>query len=203
MTITTKTEAIVHDFITQRRSPRVYQSAPVDRGTVLRLLEAARWAASGRNRQPWNFIVATKEDPQEYRRMLHCLSEGNQSWAQTAPLLMLVVAQVIDDGTPVRTAFYDTGLAVGNLTVQAMAEGLMLRNMGGMDRDKARLIYSIPETHEPICALAIGYPAVPATLPDDQRQRELAPRTRKPLSEFVFSGKWGRTADIIPDTDKK
>jgi nitroreductase len=199
MTTSTQTEPLIHAFIRDRRSPRIYQETHVDRKTVVGLLESARWAASGRNRQPWNFIVALKEDAQEYRRMLHCLNERNQTWAHTAPVLMLVVAQVIEDDSPIRTAFYDTGLAVGNLTVQAMAEGLMLRQMGGIDRDKTRLVSSIPETHEPICALAIGYPAAPETLPDDDRERELVPRTRKPLREFVFGGKWGRAAEIVSE----
>jgi nitroreductase len=199
----TQTQTAVHPFITQRRSPRIYQHTLVDHETVVRLLEAARWAASSRNRQPWQFIVATKDDPQEYRRLLHCLNERNQTWAQSAPVLMLVVALMEEEGAPIRHSWYDSGLAVGNLTVQAMAEGLMLRQMGGIDRNKARLVYSIPEAYEAICGLAIGYPADPDTLSEDERERETALRSRKPLSEFVFTGKWGRPAHIVAEQSKK
>ena len=128
---------------------------------------------------------------------MRCLSENNQRWAARAPLLLLVVAIVENDGNPIRTALYDTGLAVGNLTVQATHNGLVLRQMGGFDREKARSLYRIPETHEPVCVLAVGYPAESDVLPDDLRDREGASRERKPLSEFVFSGTWGRAAPVI------
>ena len=203
MTTGTQTEKAIHPYIAQRRSPRAYQSTRVDQDTIVRLLEAARWAASSRNRQPWHFIVATRDDPQEYRRLLHCLNENNQKWAQSAPVLMLVVALMEEDGNPLRHSWYDTGLAVGNLTVQAMNDGLMLRQMGGIDRDKARLVYNIPEAYEAVCGLAIGYPADPDTLPADQRERETARRTRKSLRDFVFSGKWGRTASIVTEKAHK
>lgn len=197
MTTLTQNADAVHEFIANRRSARFYQSTPIDEGVLLRLLEAARWAASGRNRQPWNFIVATKDNHREYQRLLDCLGEGNQSWAHTAPVLMLVVALVEEDGAPIRTALYDTGLAVSSLTIQAMAEGLLLRNMGSFDRDRARQVYGIPTAYEPVVTLAIGYPADPASLTDEQREREQAPRTRKPLSEFVFSGQWGQPAALM------
>lgn len=197
MRTTAPTESGVHALIANRRSARFYQSTPVDHDTLIRLLEAARWAASARNRQPWNFIVATKSDLHEYRRIFDCLNEGNRRWAQTAPVLMIVVAQIEEDGAPIRTALYDTGLAVGNLSAQAVAEGVMLRQIGGFDREKARQIYHIPATHEPVVAIALGYPARPETLPLDLREREQAPRLRKPLTEFVFVGTWGQPARIV------
>jgi nitroreductase len=193
----TPTDLGIHELIANRRSPRIYQQTPIDDETLVRLFEAARWAASGRNRQPWNFFMATKENREEYLRIFDCLGEGNQQWARTAPVLMVVVAQVEENGAPIRTALYDTGLAVSNLTIQAMAEGIMLRQMGGFDREKARQLYHIPATHEPVVAIALGYPAHPETLPLEMREREQAPRLRKPLSEFVFSGKWGRTAPLV------
>ncbi len=146
--------------------------------------------------------MATKDDPQEYERLFHCLLEGNQKWAQTAPVLMLVVALMEEAGTPIRHSWYDSGLAVGNLTVQALAEGLMLRQMGGIDRDKARQVYDIPADYEAICGLAIGYPADPNTLPDEQRERETAPRVRKALSEFVFTGEWGQASKLVDGQDQ-
>ena len=191
------TDLGVHELIANRRSARIYQPTPVDDATLVRLLEAARWAASGRNRQPWSFIVATKDDREEYLRIFDCLKEGNQSWARTAPVLMLVVAQIEEDGSPIRTGMYDTGLAVSSLTIQAMAEGIMLRQMGGFDRDKARQVFHVPATHDPVVAIALGYPADPETLPLELRERETAPRLRKPLSEFVFSGRWGQSASLV------
>ena len=131
-------QGALHPFISGRRSPRNYLDRPVNRTTLLTLLEAARRAASSSNRQPWNFIVASRADAAAHERLFSCLLPGNQSWAGGAPVLMLVVAAVEHDGRPARTSFYDTGLAMGNLTVQAMALGLMLRQMAGIDRDHAR-----------------------------------------------------------------
>jgi nitroreductase len=165
---------------------------------IVGLLEAARWAASSRNAQPWNFLVATRDDPDEYARMLACLSERNQRWASRAPVLMITVATVEEaDGRHNRFAWHDVGLAVGNLSIQAMACGLHLRQMGGFSADTARETYAIPATHEPVTALAIGYPAAAAVLPDDLRERELSPRERKPLEEITFSGSWGQASFVL------
>ena len=187
----------LHEFITGRRSPRNYLDRAVEPQALLTLLEAARRAASSANRQPWNFIVAPREDAAGFERLLGCLLPGNQSWAGAAPVLMLVVAAVQHEGRPARTSFYDTGLAMGNLTVQAMATGLMLRQMGGIDRARARQVYDIPGTHEPICAVALGWPAPPETLPEKRRAFELEPQLRKPLPDFVFGERWGRPADFL------
>ena len=183
------TDLGVHELIANRRSARIYQPTPVDDTTLVRLLEAARWAASGRNRQPWNFIVATKDNREEYLRIFNCLNEGNQSWARTAPVLMIVVAQVEENGAPIRTALYETGLAVGSLTIQAMAEGIMLRQMGGFDREKARQVFHVPATHDPVVAIALGYPARTATLPLELREREEAPRLRASLCSAASGGR--------------
>lgn len=200
MTKTAQTQVPILDLIAERWSPRAYQSRPVEQEKIVAMLEAARWAASARNLQPWSFIVATSDRPDDHGVMVRCLGEGNQRWARHAPLLMLVVAEM---ETPEvqrnRTAFYDCGLAVSNLAIQAMHDGLMLRQMGGFDRDLARALYGIPATHEPICVLAIGYQADASTLPEDLRDREDAPRVRKPLSDMVFTTKWGNPADRYTD----
>ncbi len=196
MTKTASTQVPVLDLIADRWSPRAFQQRPVEREKLLALLEAARWAASSRNLQPWNFIVATSDQPIEHARLAHCLTGNNQRWAPQAPVLILVVAQLETDGGHNRQAWHDVGLAVGNLTIQAMYSGLMVHQMGGFDREKARALYGIPRTHEPGSVLAVGYRALPETLPEDLRDRELAPRTRKPLSEFVFSGAWGQAASL-------
>ncbi len=190
-------QALLHEFITGRRSPRNYLYRPVARETLLSLLEAARRAASSSNRQPWNFIVATREDAAAFERLFSCLLPGNQTWAGGAPVLMLVVATVVHEGRPARTSFYDSGLAMGNFTVQAMAQGLMLRQMAGIDRDRAREVYAIPATHEPICGVALGWPAPPETLPEERRDFEQEPQVRKPLTDFVFGDRWGQAAPFL------
>lgn len=190
-------QALLHDFITGRRSPRNYLDRPVARESLLSLLEAARRAASSANRQPWNFIVATREDTIAYERLFSCLLPGNQTWAGDAPVLMLVVATVEYEGRPARTSFFDSGLAMGNFTVQAMALGLMLRQMGGIDRDRARAVYAIPAAHEPICGVALGWPAPPDSLPRERREFELEPQVRKPLTDFVFGDCWGQPAPFL------
>jgi nitroreductase len=198
MTTPAETCVPIHDLIAARRSPRAFDERPVDRELIVGLLEAARWAASSRNAQPWNFLVATRDDPDEYARMLACLSERNQRWASRAPVLMITVATVEEaDGRHNRFAWHDVGLAVGNLSIQAMACGLHLRQMGGFSADTARETYAIPATHEPVTALAIGYPAAAAVLPDDLRERELSPRERKPLEEIAFSGSWGQASFVL------
>lgn len=198
MTKTALTQVPILDLIAERWSPRAFQSRPVEHEKIIAMLEAARWAASSRNAQPWSFIVATSDQPQDHLVMVRCLGERNQRWARHAPLLMLVVAEVeTPEGQRSRTAFYDAGLAVGNLSVQAAHDGLMLRQMGGFDRDLARALYGIPPTHEPVCVLAIGYRGDPGALPEDMRDGESAPRTRKPLSDMVFSTKWGHTSPVV------
>jgi nitroreductase len=200
MTKIAVTQVPIFDHIAQRWSPRAFATTPVPPDVLISLLEAARWAASSRNWQPWHFVVATHDEPEEYARLIACLNTGNQRWAQRAPLLMLVVTETErPDGSHNRQAQHDAGLAVGNLTLQAIASGLRLRQMGGIDRDKARTTYQIPERFEVLSALAIGYPADPDSLPDDLQDRERQPRVRKPLAEFVFSGIWGQTAPWIED----
>jgi nitroreductase len=151
------------------------------------------------NSQPWHFIVATKDDPDAHIRLLNTLMEGNIRWAHRAPVLMLVVVKQYKnrDGTLSSRSLYDAGLAVGALTFEAGARGLAVHQMGGFYDDKVRRTFSVPEGYEPAAAIALGYAGDPDTLPEDLRQRELAPRTRKDLSEFVFSGEWGRAADLV------
>jgi nitroreductase len=200
MTKTAQTQVPILDLIAERWSPRAYQSRLVETEKIVAMLEAARWAASGGNSQPWSFVVATSDRPDDHIVMVRCLGEGNQRWARHAPLLMLVVAETETlDGQRRRHAWYDCGQAVSNLAIQAMHDGLMLRQMGGFDRDLARALYGIPATHEPICVLAIGYRADSDSLPEDLRDREDSPRVRKPLSDMVFSTKWGNTSDRFTD----
>jgi len=194
-----ETRSPLHDPLQRRWSPRAFADRPVADEQVTILLEAARWASSCFNEQPWQFIVATKSTPQEYERMLSCLVEGNQGWAKLAPVLMFTVAKSTFDhnGKVNPHAWHDVGLAVGNLVIQATTLGLSLHQMAGILPDRIRELYAVPQGFEPVAGLALGYAGDPTLLPDELAQREQATRTRKPLSEFVFTGQWGQPASIV------
>ncbi len=189
----------IEPLLKQRWSPRAFAERPVESAKLLSLWEAARWSASCANQQPWYFIVATKEEQAEYTRLLSCLRENNQLWASQAPVLMVSVAKLAFDmnDQPNRYAFHDVGLAVANLIVQATALGLCVHQMAGFYPDKVRELYGVPDGFEPVAGIVLGYPGDPATLPEDLRQRELAPRTRKPFESFIFQSAWGETSPLV------
>ena len=185
----------IEEIIRRRWSPRAFSDRPVEREKLASLFEAARWAPSSFNEQPWSFIVTTKEKPDEYAQMLSCLVEKNQQWAQLAPVLMVSVAKLNfeKNGKPNRHAFHDVGLAMGTMLVQATALGLFVHQMAGFSVDKVKEAFGVPEGFEPVAAVAIGYAADPDVLPEAFREQEVGPRRRKPVSEFVFEGAWGKT----------
>jgi nitroreductase len=189
----------VHDFIAQRWSPRAFSDKLVSPDILRSLFEAARWAASSYNDQPWAYIVATKDDEQNYAKMLGVLMDMNAAWAKQAPVLAISVARrhFKHDGSPNRVALHDLGAANAQLTMEATSRGLLVHQMAGFNQNKAREVFGIPEGWDAITAIAIGYPGDPQTLPEKLRTPELAPRTRKPLSEFVMTGQWGHTAPFL------
>ena len=189
----------INELLKKRWSSLAFADKMVSSEVLLSLLEAARWSPSCFNEQPWNFIVATKENPAEYKRLFNCLVEGNQPWATLAPVLMISVARLFfeSNNKPNRHAFHDVGLAVACLTFQATEMGLRVHQMGGFDIDKARELYKISEQYEPVAAIAIGYPGELEILPESLQERELSPRSRKPMNSFVFAGEWGQTASFI------
>lgn len=186
----------VHELIRERWSPRAFADKPVEPDKLRSLLEAARWAPSSYNEQPWVFIVATKEQPEQFEQMLGCLLPGNQVWAKAAAVLMISVAKLRFDrnATHNRTAYHDLGLAAAQLTLQATALGLAVHQMAGIHLDQTRETYGIPKDYDPVAGIAIGYPGDPDTLPEALREMERAPRQRKPLEALVFSGRWGEAA---------
>ena len=188
------TDVPIHDLLARRWSPRAFAPRPVEADKLRRLLEAARWAPSSYGAQPWAFVVATGESPGDFARVLGCLVEGNQIWAKAAPVLMITAARVNfeHNGQANRHAFHDVGLAVAHLTVQATAEGLYVHQMAGIVPAKAKVALNIPEGWEPVAGVAVGYPGDPESLPEPLREREKAPRTRKPVREFSFEGVWGK-----------
>lgn len=193
----TNNEHPIHDLLRRRWSPRAFAPRPIPHESIRSLLEAARWAPSSFNAQPWHLLIATRDDERAFQRMVECLVEGNQVWARHAPLLMLTAARLaFDDGKPNRHALHDVGQAAAHLTFQAMALGLFVHQMAGIQADKIRETYAVPEGYEPVTAIAVGYPGDPDGLPDRLREREGAERVRRAPDEFAFSGAWGRTAAI-------
>ncbi|MGD9539185.1 MAG: nitroreductase family protein [Alphaproteobacteria bacterium] len=185
----------LHDLMRRRWSPRAFAAKPVPREALRSVLEAARWAASASNLQPWHFIVARKEDGAEFERALSCLVPFNQGWCKDVPVLMLTVARVInEDGGRNNYAAHDVGQAAAHLTIQAMALGLHVHQMAGIEPARVRELYAVPESHEPLTAIALGYAGNPETLDEKLRQRELAPRQRRAQDEFVFAGRFGQAA---------
>ena len=193
------TDFPVHDLIRHRWSPRAFSEKPVEPAVLASLFEAARWAPSSSNEQPWAYLVATKDNPEDFAKTLGVLVEFNADWAKKAPVLAIAVSHLKfqSNGNPNRNAFYDTGAATVLFSLEALARGLYVHQMGGFDAAKAKQVFEIPDDWEAIAAFAIGYPGETDSLSQKLQDREVAPRTRKPLSEFVMSGRWGHTSPIV------
>jgi len=195
MTKQAPTDHPVHALIADRWSPYSFADRDLPDAQLRSLLEAARWAASSYNEQPWSFLVAKRDDPQAFEQMISCLVEGNQAWAKAVPVLVLTVVSknFQRKGQPNAAATHDLGLAVGNLSLEAPARGIALHQMIGILPDRAREVYEVPESHDVLTGLAIGYAVEPDALSD----REKSPRQRKSLSDFVFSGRWGEASPFV------
>lgn len=188
-------ETEIHELIRERWSPHAFLEAPVPVPLLRSLVEAARWAASSMNEQPWRLIIAERDrDPDGHARILATLVAANAVWARRAPVFMIVAARgnFTRNGAPNRWASYDTGLAIGQLVLQATALGLRVHQMGGFDAEAARESLGIPEDCDPIAVLAIGYPGDPRELDEKLQARESAPRQRRPVNEWVHAGGWGK-----------
>jgi len=187
----------VHDLIAARWSPYAFADRPVSQADVRSLFEAARWAPSSYNEQPWSYIVATKENPAEFARLLSCLVEGNQVWAKAAPVLAIGCTSLKFklNGKPNAAAHHDLGLASGSLVLEATNRGLVVHQMIGILPDRARELYQVPADVQPLTGLAIGYEGDINSLPENIRERDKARRGRKTQAEFVFAGKWGTAFD--------
>ena len=193
------TEYPVHEFIRERWSPRAFSEKEIAPADLRSLFEAARWAPSSSNEQPWAFIVATRDDKENFTKALQPLVEFNANWAKHAYVLGFALSELAfaKNNAPNRNAQYDTGAAMAWLTVEATARGLFVHQMAGFDPETAREVFEIPAAWDAIAAFAIGHPGDPASLPQPYRDRESSPRKRKPIREFVMTGKWGHSADFI------
>jgi len=188
----------VHELIQNRWSPRAFSDKPVPQEVLRSLFEAARWAPSSSNEQPWAYIVATKDDADNFEKSLGALVEFNANWARKAPVLVIAVAELAfaKNNAPNRNAQYDVGAASLQLSIEATARGLVVHQMAGFDPETAKEAYDIPQGWEPFAAMAIGYPGDASSLPEPLQSREKAPRSRKRIREFVMSGQWGHTAEV-------
>ncbi|MEZ4675613.1 MAG: nitroreductase family protein [Caldilineaceae bacterium] len=191
----------IHELLAQRWSPRAFAPHPVETAKLRSILEAARWAASGGNMQPWAFIVARRDaDADAHARMVSCLSEGNVPWASQAPVLGITVASLYRrPEVRNRHAYHDVGLATQNMAIQATALGLHLHLMGGFSPEQARTAFAIPADHEAVTMFALGYLGNPEQLSERHQEGERALRTRRPLAEFVFSDTWGERASLLTE----
>lgn len=189
----------IHDLIRRRWSPLAFSDRMVEREKLQSLFEAARWAPSCFNEQPWRFIVCTRENAADHERLVGCLSEGNIPWARRAPVLVLSVAKLTftHNGKPNRHALHDVGMAIENLIIQAMDLGLWVHQMAGYDVAKARQAFAIPEGYEPVAAIAVGHPGDAQSLTPQLRERQLSPRSRRPLADLVFHGRWGEASPFV------
>ena len=182
----------VHELIRSRWSPRAFSNKEVSKEDLVVMLEAARWAASCFNEQPWRFLVAPKSDPAAFAKFLNLLVPANQVWAKEASVLLITAAKRMfsHQETANHYGMHDTGAALANLFLQATALGLQGHGMGGFDRERARQDLSIPDDYEVAAAVALGYPGSPDSLPEKYRDMELAPRKRKPLGQIAFGSAW-------------
>ena len=188
----------IQHFLADRWSPYGFADRPVAEADLSSLFEAARWAPSSYNEQPWTYFVALRKNAAEFERLLSCLLPANQAWAKAAPVLVLGVVsrRFAKNHQDNRAAVHDLGLASANLVLEATARGLSVHQMIGILPDRAHDLYQIPEHTEAWTAMAIGYKANAADLPEGLKERDLAPRQRKPISQFVFAGAWGQPASL-------
>jgi len=190
------TRVKIHDIIQARWSPRAFDpNRQVSDDDLLALLEAARWAPSSFNDQPWRFVVCAKAtDENGWQNALAILAEKNQRWAKNAPVLILAVAMenFNHNGQPNRWATYDTGAASVSLCLQATALGICVHQMGGFDAEKAREVFILPGDCRPMAIMAVGYQADVVVLDDDFKEAELAARSRAALNERFYMGQWVR-----------
>lgn len=182
------------DNIQHRWSPRAFSDRPVEDWKLRRIFEAARWAPSSFNEQPWRFVVGIKGQQQEtYDKILDLLVPQNQAWAKNAPVLLISIAKLkfAHNNRPNRHAYHDVGLASENLVLEAQALGIYCHMMAGFDADRTLDVFGIPRgEYEAVAGMALGYAGSPDMLGPELKERELAPRERDPLSDLFFSDYW-------------
>lgn len=183
-----KTKYPVIELIRNRWSARAFSKKSISDESLFTLFEAAGWAASSNNEQPWRYIYAKREDKETFEKIVDCLMPGNQPWAKHAAVLIIAVAKTTTgpENKPNLAAMHDVGSANATLLLQATSQHIYGHMMGGYDRLKTREKFNIPAGYDPVLIMALGYLDSPDTLEEPFKTREVTPRTRKELSEFVF-----------------
>ena len=181
------TDFPIHNIIARRWSARAFSTKTVEKSKLLSILEAARWAPSSRNEQPWRYIVFTDDNPEKLEKARSVLLEIN-NYAKLAPILICAITKKTysDNGVYNKLHFHDLGAANENMFLESFNQGLIMHEMGGFDREKARKVFSIPDEYEIGIMIAIGYQDSHEILPERFREKINSPRERKPLSEIAF-----------------
>jgi nitroreductase len=191
------TDLPILDPIRRRWSPRAFSGRAVPKESLATIFEAARWAPSCYNEQPWRYLVATSDHPEAHGRAASLLGEGNR-WAAKAPVLVISLARLafVRSGEANIHAWHDVGAASENMFLQATQLGLAMHEMAGFDRIRAREVYAVPDGWECVAMIAIGHPGSADDLAEPQRTKETAPRVRKPLSEIISGSRFGEPFDL-------
>jgi len=186
------TDRPILDVIAERWSPRALEPKAVSPDALATLFEAARWAASCFNEQPWAYVVVDRGSSR-FASALECLSERNRLWASRAGVLVFACARqaFARNGKPNRWAFHDVGQANAHLALQAASMGLVLHQMAGFSPERVRDTFGVPTEWEPLTAIAVGHPGRTEDLDETFREAETRPRTRRRRSDFVFEERWG------------
>ena len=177
----------IHEILSKRRSSVLFSDRPIQTEIIESLFEAARWAPSSMNQQPWRFIYVMKNDS-IYQEWLHCLNEKNREWAQNAPMLILTAAQIVSDYNNRENTYavHDTAMAYSNLVFQAVSSGLSIHPMGGYDKEMISKLVGLPASYSPLVVAALGYKSDSSDFPQQLLNRENTERKRKPVREIVF-----------------
>jgi nitroreductase len=187
---------MVHELITKRWSPVSFSSKPVEEFKLKAIIEAARYAPSSNNEQPWLFIITTRDDKEQFNEVINILVEGNRIWAKDAYAIIFSLARMkhVYKERPNRYAFHDTGMAVSNMLLQATSMGIYLHQMAGFSIEKAKEYFKLDEGIEPVAAIALGYLGDGTNLPEDLYARDRNKRSRKDISEYAFRNNVGNPA---------
>jgi nitroreductase len=185
--------ATVLNLLADRRSYYAFSSQPIENDKLLRLLDAATQAPSSYNEQPWRYVVA-KNGEASFDKVLGGLIEWNQLWSKPAPILVVGLATKVfeKNNTPNAHGWYDLGQSVANFNTQAQLEGLEIHQMAGFDAEKIREAVKAPAEYDVVVVFALGYKGDSNVLPDAAKERDLAPKSRKPVSEIAFNGEVGK-----------
>ena len=192
------TQYNIHALIKKRWSPRAFSDKRVDPDLLRQLFDAARWAPSSFNEQPWRFVIASKDESEEYERLSQVLNDFNKKWATTAPVLILTLAKdnFERNSKPNKHASHDLGQAVSYMTFEATRHDLYLHQMAGILPEKAIELFNIPEHYTPMTMIALGYLGDIDVLPESLQEKEKGERSRLSIDEIVFRGTWDKTKPI-------